>query len=136
IGMLSWVGLAYSFKFVWSPIVDRVPLPFLTRMFGKRRSWMLFAQAGIAVCIFNLSLSEPSHGVFTMAMWALALAFCAATQDIALDAWRVESAPVSLQGAMAAGYQIGYRVALITASAGVLTIAGKLGWDTAAGYEL
>lgn len=136
IGMLSWVGLAYSFKFIWSPIVDRVPVPFLTRIFGKRRSWMLLAQAGIAICIFNLSLSEPAQGVLSIAVWAVLLAFCAATQDIALDAWRVESAPVSMQGAMAAGYQIGYRIALITASAGVLTIAGNLGWDTAAGYEL
>jgi PAT family beta-lactamase induction signal transducer AmpG len=136
IGMLSWVGLAYSFKFIWSPIVDRVPLPFLTRIFGKRRSWMLLAQAGIAVCIFNLSLSQPSHGVLSIAIWAVLLAFCAATQDIAMDAWRVESAPVSMQGAMAAGYQIGYRIALITASAGVLTIAGMLGWNTVAGYQL
>ena len=133
IGMLSWVGLAYSFKFIWSPIVDRMPLPFLTRFFGKRRSWMLLAQAGIAVCIFNMSLSEPSHGVLSIAVWALLLAFCAATQDIAMDAWRVESAPVSMQGAMAAGYQIGYRMALITASAGVLTIADNYGWHVGYG---
>jgi PAT family beta-lactamase induction signal transducer AmpG len=132
IGMLSWVGLAYSFKFIWAPIVDRVPLPILTRLFGKRRSWMLLAQIAIAICIFNMSLSDPKHGVLSIAIWALALAFSAATQDIAMDAWRVESAPLSLQGAMAAGYQIGYRIALITASAGVLTIADNFGWH--AGY--
>jgi MFS transporter, PAT family, beta-lactamase induction signal transducer AmpG len=133
IGMLSWVGLAYSFKFVWSPIVDRVPLPILTRVFGKRRSWMLLAQAGIAVCIFNMSLSEPSQGVLNIAVWALLLAFCAATQDISLDAWRVESAPLQMQGAMAAGYQIGYRIALITASAGVFKITESFGWHVGYG---
>jgi PAT family beta-lactamase induction signal transducer AmpG len=127
IGMLSWVGLAYTFKFIWSPIVDRVPIPFLTRWLGRRRSWMLLAQAGIAVCILNMSWSQPSAGVFSLALWAVLLAFSAATQDIALDAWRVESAPVAMQGAMAAGYQIGYRVALITASAGALTIAANFG---------
>ena len=128
IGMLSWVGLAYTFKFVWAPIVDRMPLPFLTRWLGRRRSWMLVAQAGIAICLLNMSWSDPSAGVFQIAVWALLLAFSAATQDIAIDAWRIESASVDLQGAMAAGYQIGYRVALITASAGVFEITSRLGW--------
>jgi PAT family beta-lactamase induction signal transducer AmpG len=128
IGMLSWVGLAYTFKFVWSPIVDRAPIPFLTRWLGRRRSWMLLAQAGIATCIVNMSWASPSAGVASLAVWALLLAVSAATQDIAIDAWRIETAPVELQGAMAAGYQIGYRMALITASAGAFTIADKFGW--------
>jgi MFS transporter, PAT family, beta-lactamase induction signal transducer AmpG len=123
IGMLSWVGLAYSFKFLWAPVVDRVPLPFITRWLGRRRSWMLLAQAGIAVCLFNMSWAQPSAGVFSIALWALLLAICAATQDIAIDAWRIESVNVDLQGAMAAAYQIGYRIALISASAGAFTIA-------------
>jgi PAT family beta-lactamase induction signal transducer AmpG len=133
IGMLSWVGLAYTFKFVWSPIVDRAPIPFLTRWLGRRRSWMLLAQIGIATCIVNMSWATPSAGVLSLAVWALLLAFSAATQDIALDAWRVESAPVGLQGAMAAGYQIGYRIALITASAGAFTLAAKFGWHISYG---
>jgi PAT family beta-lactamase induction signal transducer AmpG len=128
IGMLSWVGLAYTFKFIWAPIVDRAPIPFLTRWLGRRRSWMLMAQAGIALCILNMSWAQPSAGVLQIAVWALLLAFCAATQDIAIDAWRIESASVDLQGAMAAGYQIGYRVALICASAGAFTVADKFGW--------
>jgi PAT family beta-lactamase induction signal transducer AmpG len=128
IGMLSWVGLSYSFKFIWAPIVDRVPVPVLTRLLGRRRSWMLVAQAGIAICIANMSMADPKAGVASLAVWAILLAFSAATQDIALDAWRVESAPVRLQGTMAAGYQVGYRVALITASAGAFTIADKFGW--------
>ncbi|MEP7243022.1 MAG: MFS transporter [Gammaproteobacteria bacterium] len=128
IGMLSWVGLAYSIKFLWAPIVDRMPVPFLTRVLGRRRSWMLLAQAGIAVCLVNMSWSEPSAGVLSIAIWALALAFCAATQDISVDAWRIETASVDLQGAMAAGYQIGFRVALITASAGAFAITEKFNW--------
>ena len=128
IGMLSWVGLSYSFKFLWAPIVDRMPLPFLTKWLGRRRSWLLLAQAGIAVCILNMSWSQPSAGVISIAVWAVLLAFCAATQDISMDAWRIESVSVDLQGAMAAAYQVGYRAALITASAGAFIIADKEGW--------
>src|SRR3569833_203983 len=75
IGMLSWVGLAYSIKFLWAPIVGRMPLPFLTKRRGRRRSWMLLAQVGIAVCILNMSWSQTSAGVLTIATWALLLAF-------------------------------------------------------------
>jgi PAT family beta-lactamase induction signal transducer AmpG len=128
IGMLAWVGLAYSLKFLWSPVVDRMRLPLLTRLLGRRRGWMLLAQAGIAIGLFNLSLSDPTAGVARIAAWAVFLAFCAATQDIAIDAWRIESAAIEQQGAMAAAYQIGYRCALITASAGAFVIADRLGW--------
>ena len=130
IGMLAWVGIAYSFKFVWSPIVDRMPLPVLTRLLGRRRSWMVAAQCGIALGVFNLSLSNPSAGLMPIAMWALFVAFCAATQDIAVDAWRIESSGSEEQGAMAAAYQIGYRMALITGSAGTFALADRLGWKT------
>jgi len=129
IGMLSWVGLIYSIKFLWSPVVDRVPLPVLQRLLGRRRSWMLLAQIGIAVGLFKLSLSDPAANVLGVALAALFVAFCAATQDIAVDAWRIESAPQDEQGAMAAAYQLGYRVALITGSAGALTIAAGFGWQ-------
>jgi PAT family beta-lactamase induction signal transducer AmpG len=128
IGMLSWVGLAYTVKFLWAPIVDRVPVPFLTRMLGRRRSWILVAQVGIAICILNMSWSDPSAGVLSLAVWALLLAFSGATQDISIDAWRIESASTAMQGAMAAGYQIGYRVALIASTAGAFTLAEKFGW--------
>lgn len=128
IGMLAWVGTVYSLKFLWAPIIDRVPIPLLTRALGRRRSWMLLAQLGIACGLVNLSISEPSAGVTRVALWALFVAFCAATQDIAVDAWRIESAAITQQGAMAAAYQIGYRLALITASAGAFTIAGHYGW--------
>jgi PAT family beta-lactamase induction signal transducer AmpG len=130
IGMLAWVGLAYTVKFLWSPIVDRLQLPLLFRWLGRRRSWMLLAQIGIAAGIANLATSDPSSGVMQIAIGALFLAFCSATQDIAIDAWRIESVPVDMQGAMAAAYQIGYRVALITGGAGALGIAQGYDWPT------
>lgn len=133
IGMLSWASLWFSFKFLWAPIVDRVPLPFLTKWLGRRRGWMLVAQIGIVICILNMSWAQPSQGVFQIALWATLLAFCAATQDIPLDAWRVESASGQFQGAMAGAYQVGYRVALITSSAGAYIVADKEGWHAAYG---
>jgi MFS transporter, PAT family, beta-lactamase induction signal transducer AmpG len=128
IGMLSWVGILYSLKFLWAPVVDRVRLPILHRILGRRRAWMLLAQIGLAVGLAELSVSDPAGGVRAVALGALFVAFCAATQDIALDAWRIESAPPQLQGAMVAVYQVGYRLALITGSAGALTIADLAGW--------
>lgn len=128
IGMLSWVGILYSIKFLWAPLVDRVPLPVLHGLLGRRRSWMLLAQLGIIAGLARLAGGNPAAGITSMALAALGVAFCAATQDIALDAWRIESAEVSMQGAMAAAYQIGYRLALISGSAGALTIAGRTDW--------
>lgn len=128
IGMLAWVSILYSIKFLWAPIVDRVPPPIVHRILGRRRGWMLLAQVGIAVGLFNLGLSDPAAGVRPFALSALFVAFCAATQDIALDAWRIESAGVQMQGAMVAAYQVGYRLALITGSAGAFTIAGYFSW--------
>ncbi len=133
IGMLSWVGILYSIKFLWAPLVDRVPLPVLHRLVGRRRAWMLLAQCGIVVGLSKLSAGNPAGGVTATALAALFVTFCAATQDIALDAWRIESVPLSMQGVMAAAYQIGYRVALITGSAGALTIADRSGWHASYG---
>jgi PAT family beta-lactamase induction signal transducer AmpG len=128
IGMMAWVGLAYSIKFLWAPLIDRARIPLVHRLFGQRRGWMLLAQAGIALGLFRLSLSDPAAGVRPIALWALFVAFCAATQDIAIDAWRIESAAVSQQGAMAAAYQVGYRLALIVGSAGAFVLAQRVGW--------
>jgi PAT family beta-lactamase induction signal transducer AmpG len=127
--MLAWVGLMYSFKWVWAPVVDRVGLPVLDKLLGRRRSWMLVAQAGLMLCLGNLALSDPNEGVARIALFALGVAFFSATQDIAIDAWRIESATVDMQGAMAAAYQIGYRTALMVASAGALIIAGESGFQ-------
>lgn len=132
IGMLSWVGLVFTLKFFWAPIVDRLPLPWLTRVLGRRRSWMLVAQIGIVFALIHLGASDPSTGkLLPIALAALLLAFSSATQDIALDAWRIESAPVAMQGAMSAGYQLGYRIAIIVGSAGALWIAAEAGFRAA-----
>jgi PAT family beta-lactamase induction signal transducer AmpG len=129
IGMLSWVGLVFTLKFFWAPVVDRVGLPWLTKKLGRRRSWMLTAQLGIVIALVHLSASQPAAGELApIAFAALLLAFSSATQDIALDAWRIESAPVAMQGAMAAGYQLGYRIAIIVSSAGALWLAADFGW--------
>lgn len=128
IGMMAWVGLAYSIKFLWAPLIDRARVPFVHRVFGQRRGWMLLAQAGIALGLFRLSLSDPAAGVRPIALWALFVAVCAATQDIAIDAWRIESAAVREQGAMAAAYQVGFRLALIVGSAGAFVMAQRVGW--------
>ncbi|HEV2269843.1 MAG TPA: MFS transporter [Steroidobacteraceae bacterium] len=128
IGMMAWATVPYSLKFLWAPVVDRMPLPLLSRLLGRRRAWLLLAQAGIAIGLFQLAASEPAAGMRRIVIWDLFLTFFAATQDIALDAWRIESAPTSMQGAMAAVYQIGYRIALIAGSAGGLTLAQAFNW--------
>ncbi|HYL70789.1 MAG TPA: MFS transporter, partial [Candidatus Dormibacteraeota bacterium] len=128
IGMLAWVSILYSVKFLWAPVVDRVAPPLLQRLLGRRRGWMLWAQLGIAVGLLNIGMSDPATGVRQVALWALFTTFWAATQDIALDAWRIESAALQLQGAMLGAYQIGYRAALICGGAGALALAGHAGW--------
>ncbi len=123
IGHLSWVGLAYGFKFLWSPLVDRLTLPFLTRTFGRRRAWLLLSQLCILLALLGMANTDPVLNLTHMVFFALAVAFASATQDIALDAYRIEAVEVEKQGAMAATYQAGYRIAMITAGAGALWIA-------------
>ena len=129
IGYFSWVGITYSIKFVWAPVVDRLPLPLLTRLLGRRRSWMLLAQIGIATGLTCMALTDPAQDLTRTALFAVLVAFSSATLDISLDAYRIEAAPLEQQGAMAAAYQMGYRVALIAAGAGALFIAAGSGWS-------
>ena len=128
IGMLGWVGLMYTFKWMWAPLVDRVALPVLDRLLGRRRSWILLAQLGVALCLVAISFGDPARSVTYVASFAIATAFFAATQDIGIDAWRIESATVDRQGAMAAAYQGGFRIALVVGQAGVFLIADKYSW--------
>jgi len=137
IGYLSWVGLAYGFKWAWAPLVDRVPLPGLTAWLGRRRSWLLLAQLGVAAGLVGMAMADPRVSLAGVVWCALAVAFASATQDIALDAYRIESAPTEQQPALAASYQMGYRLAMIWAGAGVLWLAaraqgGAAGYDNAA----
>ena len=125
IGYLSWVGLAYGFKWVWAPLVDRLPIPLLTHALGRRRSWLLLSQALIVGGLIGMALADPRHTLGPIVWCALAVAFGSATQDIALDAFRIESADANHQAALAASYQTGYRLAMIWAGAGVLWIAAR-----------
>ncbi|MDO8250805.1 MAG: AmpG family muropeptide MFS transporter [Rhodoferax sp.] len=125
IGYLSWVGLAYAFKWVWAPLVDRMPIPLLTRWLGRRRSWLLLAQLAIMVGLVAMSFNDPQVALQPVVWGALAVAFGSATQDIALDAFRIESANTDRQAALAAAYQTGYRLAMIWAGAGVLWLAAR-----------
>jgi MFS transporter, PAT family, beta-lactamase induction signal transducer AmpG len=135
IGYLSWVGLAYAFKWVWAPLVDRLPIPLLTRWLGRRRSWLLLSQVAIMVGLIAMSFNDPQVALLPVVWGALAVAFGSATQDIALDAFRIESADVDRQAALAASYQTGYRLAMIWAGAGVLWLAARAEVAGAAGYQ-
>jgi PAT family beta-lactamase induction signal transducer AmpG len=134
IGFLSWVGLAYAFKWMWAPLVDQLPIPLLTRAMGRRRSWLIASQLVIAAALVGMALSDPASSLQQLVMFTLLAAFASATQDIALDAFRIESADVSLQAAMAASYQVGYRIAILVASAGALLIAAAFD-PSEASYE-
>lgn len=131
IGFFSWVGMLYSIKFFWAPVVDRLALPLLTRTFGQRRGWMLLAQALIAGGLVGLASLDPSQNLLLVAAFALLVAFGSATQDIAIDAFRIESAPDDMQAAMASTYIIGYRGGLLAAGAGALYIAAASSWEAA-----
>jgi MFS transporter, PAT family, beta-lactamase induction signal transducer AmpG len=123
IGFLSWVGLAYGFKWVWSPLVDRMPIPLLTPWLGRRRSWLLLSQIVITGGLIGMAVTNPQNDLQSMVWFAVAVAFGSATQDIALDAYRIESADIDRQAAMASAYMTGYRIAMIWAGAGVFWVA-------------
>lgn len=129
----SWAALGYGFKFVWAPLVDRIPLPFL----GRRRAWLLLAQILIVLALVGMGLTDPAKQPVIMALWAVLLGFSAATQDIVIDAYRIEIASPDIQAMLSAAYIGGYRVGMILAGAGALEIAGLLdarpdGYDYAA----
>jgi MFS transporter, PAT family, beta-lactamase induction signal transducer AmpG len=135
IGYLSWVGLAYGFKWVWAPLVDRMPIPLLTRWLGRRRSWLLLSQCTIIAALVGMALTDPRLALNPVIWCALAVAFGSATQDIALDAYRIESAETRRQAALAAAYQTGYRMAMIWAGAGALWIAARAEVSGVTGYQ-
>jgi PAT family beta-lactamase induction signal transducer AmpG len=134
IGYLSWVGLAYGFKWVWAPLVDRMPIPWLTRALGRRRSWLLLSQILVAAGLAGMAFNDPAQVLGPLVWCALVVAFASATQDIALDAYRIESSAADAQAALAASYQTGYRLAMIWAGAGVLWIAARAQGDNSTGY--
>lgn len=126
----SWAALGYSFKFVWAPLVDELPVPFLTRILGRRRAWLLIAQCLIICAICIMAFSDPSLGqgyLIQMAVGAVLLGFSAATQDIVIDAYRIELAETQMQTVLASTYNAGYRIGMIVAGAGALFLAASMG---------
>jgi MFS transporter, PAT family, beta-lactamase induction signal transducer AmpG len=128
IGFLSWVGLAYSLKFLWAPIIDRIDAPFVGR-FGRRRGWMIVSQILVAAGLVVLSAVGLKAGLAPLGLLALVVAFSSSTQDIVVDAWRIEAASDSDElGLLSAAYQLGYRAALLVTEALILIAANHLGW--------
>ena len=128
ITLFSWVGFAYSFKFIWTPIVDNLKIPVLGKL-GHRRSWLLLSQLMIILSLIFISFTDPKTSLICTAIAAIFIAFSSATQDIVLDAFRIESASKNLQGALSSMYLTGYRIAMIVAGAGSLWIASFLGTE-------
>ncbi len=126
----SWAALGYSFKFVWAPLVDKLPVPLLTARLGRRRAWMLVSQVAVITAILWMGFTNPAEGpssLFLMALAAVLLGFSSATQDIVIDAYRIESAEAELQAMMASTYIAGYRIAMIVSGAGALYLASVFG---------
>ena len=131
IGFFSWAGIMFSVKVFWSPVVDRLSLPVLTSGMGRRRSWLLVAQIGIALSLLAMAFTDPLSDLLLLAQLAVLVAFCSATQDICIDAYRIEAASEKYQAAMAATYIFGYRLALLVAGAGAFYIADYASWAVA-----
>lgn len=123
----SWAALGYSFKFVWAPLIDSLPLPFLHQILGRRRSWLLLSQCAIAASIAAMAWHNPQDNLEYMAVFAVLLGFSSATQDAVIDAYRVECAPSELQGLLSSTYIAGYRIGMLVAGAGALFMAEYLG---------
>jgi MFS transporter, PAT family, beta-lactamase induction signal transducer AmpG len=131
IGMFSWLGLAYSLKFLWAPFVDAIDVPFLARRFGRRRAWMITTQLFVAAALVGSGMSDPRTGLVWTGLFTFLVAFGSATQDVVIDAWRIDAAPDERQGIMVAAYQLGYRLAMLCAGAGALYIAEFVNWNAA-----
>lgn len=130
IGLISLASFFYLLKFLWAPLIDRYVFP-LTAFLGRRRSWLLAAQLGVTIGLVALAFTRPELGVGSLVAWVLFASFAGATQDSAVDAYRIEIAPVIAQAALAATYTLGYRIGLIMAGAGALYIAEFSGWKSA-----
>jgi PAT family beta-lactamase induction signal transducer AmpG len=128
IGFLSWVGIAYSLKFLWAPLIDRVDLPLFRRL-GHRRGWMMFSQIAVGLALCAMGGAGTKAGLGRLGAFALVVAFAAATQDIVVDAWRIESADDGEeQGLLASAYQFSYRLALLATDSFILIVAAAVGW--------
>lgn len=130
IGFLSWVGLAYSLKFFWAPLIDKVDAPLFGRWLGRRRGWMMVSQAMIGLSLIAMAVIKPEGGLAVFTLMAALAAFASATQDIVVDAWRIEVSDASEDMALlSSAYQLGYRAALLLTDALILVVAAAVGWS-------
>jgi PAT family beta-lactamase induction signal transducer AmpG len=128
IGFLSWVGIAYSLKFLWAPVIDRTLAPVAGKL-GRRRGWMLLAQLFVCLALIAMGIAGTSHGLALLGVLALVVAFSSSTQDIVIDAWRIEIADDADElGLLSSAYQLGYRAALLATDALILIAAQHLSW--------
>jgi PAT family beta-lactamase induction signal transducer AmpG len=131
IGLMSYAALAFTFKFAWAPFVDEYDPPLVGAWLGRRRGWMLTAQLGVAAGLSGLAFGAPAENLGWSITFAFLTAFAAASQDVTIDGWRIDAAPIERQGMMSASYQLGYRLALLCAGAGALYIADFASWRAA-----
>ncbi len=131
IGLFSYVALPYSLKFLWAPMIDRVDLPVLSARLGRRRAWMVTTQVAVALCLILMAFSDPRTDLAALGLGAFLVAFCAASQDVVIDGWRIDAGGRDFQGILAATSNLGYRLGLIAAGAGALFIAASGGWTLA-----
>ncbi len=131
IGLFSYVALPYSLKFLWAPMIDRTDVPVLARYLGRRRAWMVATQIATALSLFVMAFADPKTDLALLGLGAFLVSFCAASQDVVIDGWRIDAAGSDMQGILAATSNLGYRLGLITAGAGALFIAASGGWQVA-----
>ena len=131
IGLMSELTLAYKFKFVWAPFLDRYDPPLLGRLLGRRRGWIIASQVGVALALAGVAFGDPGHRLAWTVAFSLALGFAGATQDIVIDGWRINVAPVERQALMSSWSEVGYRFGNLAAGAGTLFLADKVGWRAA-----
>ena len=130
ISMFGWVGIIYAIKFLWAPMLDNLSIPVLTKALGQRRSWILFMQLLILIGFIWMSFFDPTQHLLLLAYLAILIAFASASQDVAIDAYRIEIIENKYQAAMAASYQLVYRISALTSGAGALYLAGFYSWQT------
>jgi PAT family beta-lactamase induction signal transducer AmpG len=131
IGLISWVALAYSLKFLWAPLLDQYDAPLIGTWLGRRRGWMALTQIGVALCLVGLAFGDPGQNLLWTIAFAFSLGFCAATQDVMIDGWRIAIAPPEQQGELSAASQVGYKFAILCAGAGALYLAQFFSWRAA-----
>lgn len=124
IGFFSWAAMGYAFKFVWAPVIDKMPVPILANLMGRRRSWLLVSQFAIMVSLVLMALNDPQNSLTLTAGFAVLLGFSSATQDVVIDAYRIEASTTEMQGLMSSAYIAGYRIGMLIAGAGALEVAG------------